>query len=188
MRKDAGAALDSLNPPQPQYKALKAKLAEAAQRRRRRRQADDPAGPGAEVPGQGQEGQGDQEVLMEDPRVPALRERFGLKAPKATPPTTRRWPTRSPSSRRSTASAPSGQLNVGDARRDQRPQAREDRRHHPRQHGALALGAARPRQDLRDGQHPGLHAARRARRQARLEDQDRGRQAEPADADRSARR
>ena len=28
-RQDAGAALDSLNPPQPQYKALKAKLAEA---------------------------------------------------------------------------------------------------------------------------------------------------------------
>ena len=32
-------------------------------------------------------------------------------------------------------------------------------RHHPRQHGALALAAARPRQDLRDGQHSGFHAA-----------------------------
>ena len=36
---DAGAALDSLNPPQPQYKALKAKLAEM------RKGADDVAKP-----------------------------------------------------------------------------------------------------------------------------------------------
>ena len=53
---DAAAALDSLNPPQPQYKALKAKLAEM------RKGADDVAKPmiapgsGAEVQ-QGQEGQ-----------------------------------------------------------------------------------------------------------------------------------
>ena len=74
---DAGAALDSLNPPQPQYKALKAKLAEM------RRGADDVAKP---MIGQGpvlkySKDKKGKEVLMEDPRVPALRERFGLKSP-----------------------------------------------------------------------------------------------------------
>ena len=41
--KDAGAALDGLNPPQPQYKALKAKLAEMRNALGRHRQADHPA-------------------------------------------------------------------------------------------------------------------------------------------------
>ena len=40
-----------------------------------------------------------------------------------------------------------------DRRRAQRQAPRSRRRHHHRQHGALALGAARPRQDLCDGQH-----------------------------------
>jgi murein L,D-transpeptidase YcbB/YkuD len=76
---DAGAALDSLNPPQPQYKALKAKLAEM------RKGADDIAKPMiAQGPvlkyGKEKKGKEIKEVLMEDPRVPALRERFGLKA------------------------------------------------------------------------------------------------------------
>ena len=74
---DAGAALDSLNPPQPQYKALKAKLAEM------RKGADDVAKP---MIAQGpvlkySKDKKGKEVLMEDPRVPALRERFGLKSP-----------------------------------------------------------------------------------------------------------
>ena len=73
---DAGAALDSLNPPQPQYKALKAKLAEM------RKGADDVAKP---MIAQGpvlkySKDKKGKEVLMEDPRVPALRERFGIKA------------------------------------------------------------------------------------------------------------
>jgi murein L,D-transpeptidase YcbB/YkuD len=74
---DAGAALDSLNPPQPQYKALKAKLAEM------RKGADDIAKP---MIAQGpvlkySKDKKGKEVLMEDPRVPVLRERFGLKSP-----------------------------------------------------------------------------------------------------------
>jgi len=74
---DAGAALDSLNPPQPQYKALKAKLAEM------RKGADDVAKP---MIAQGpvlkySKDKKGKEVLMEDPRVPVLRERFGLKSP-----------------------------------------------------------------------------------------------------------
>ena len=77
---DAGAALDSLNPPQPQYKALKAKLAEM------RKGADDVAKPMiAQGPvlkySKDKKGKEVKEVLMEDPRVPALRERFGLKSP-----------------------------------------------------------------------------------------------------------
>jgi murein L,D-transpeptidase YcbB/YkuD len=74
---DAGAALDSLNPPQPQYKALKAKLAEM------RKGVDDVAKP---MIAQGpvlkySKDKKGKEALMEDPRVPALRERFGLKSP-----------------------------------------------------------------------------------------------------------
>jgi murein L,D-transpeptidase YcbB/YkuD len=74
---DAGAALDSFNPPQPQYKALKAKLAET------RNSAGEVAKPMiAQGPvlkfGKDKKGK---EVLMEDPRVPALRQRFGLNAP-----------------------------------------------------------------------------------------------------------
>ena len=59
---------------------------------------------------------------------------------------------------------------------DVKPKTRE-RRHHHRQHGALALDAARSRRDLRDGEHPGLHAEGRAGRQDRVVDQDRRRQA-----------
>ena len=46
-----------------------------------------------------------------------------------------------------------------DRRCAQRPAQRARGRHHHRQHGALALDAARPRQSLCDGQHPGIHAA-----------------------------
>ncbi len=55
-----------------------------------------------------------------------------------------------------------------------------------RQHGALALAAARPRQDLRDGQYPRLHAQGRARPPGAMAHQDRRRQA--ADADAAAQR
>jgi len=74
---DVAAALDSFNPPQSQYKALKAKLAEA------RGGKDDPSKP---VIPQGQvlkysKDKKGKEVLMEDPRVPALRQWFSLTAP-----------------------------------------------------------------------------------------------------------
>ena len=166
------------------YKALKAKLAEM------RNGADDVAKP---MIAQGpvlkySKDKKGKEVLMEDPRVPALRERFGLKSPRRRHHLRQgavRHDRQVPEGKRHQRQRPAQRR---DARRHQRPQAREDGRHHHRQHGALALDAARPRQDLRDGQHPGLHAAGRARRQARLEDQGRGRQAEPADAAASARR
>ncbi len=74
---DVAAALDSFNPPQPQYKALKAKLAEV------RGGKDDPSKP---VIPQGpvlkySKDKKGKEVLMEDPRVPALRQWFSLTAP-----------------------------------------------------------------------------------------------------------
>jgi len=74
---DVAAALDSFNPPQPQYKALKAKLAEA------RGSKSDPSKP---VIAQGpvlkySKDKKGKEVLMEDPRVPALRQWFSLTAP-----------------------------------------------------------------------------------------------------------
>jgi len=75
--KIVAAALGSFNPPQPQYKALKAKLAEA------RGGKDDPSKP---VIPQGpvlkySKDKKGKEVLMEDSRVPALRQWFGLTAP-----------------------------------------------------------------------------------------------------------
>ena len=67
---DAGAALDSLNPPQPQYKALKAKLAEM---RKGASDIDKPMIAQGPVLKYGKEKKGKEvkEVLMEDPRVPA---------------------------------------------------------------------------------------------------------------------
>jgi L,D-transpeptidase YcbB len=68
-------ALDSFNPQQPGYKALKAKLAET-------RQGSDvakPMIPQGPVLKYSKDKKG-KEVLMEDPRVPALRQWFGIKA------------------------------------------------------------------------------------------------------------
>ena len=79
--KDARAALDSFNPQQPGYKALKAKLAEARSGKEVERKAPIPSGPvlkhSTVSQGKGKNKE-TKEVLMEDPRVPALRERFGL--------------------------------------------------------------------------------------------------------------
>jgi murein L,D-transpeptidase YcbB/YkuD len=73
---DAAAALDSYNPPQPQYKALKAKLAEA----RKGSDVEKPMIPAGRALTYGKDKKGKEE-LMSDPRVPALRERFGIKSP-----------------------------------------------------------------------------------------------------------
>jgi L,D-transpeptidase YcbB len=64
---DVGKALDSFNPPQPGYKALKAKLAEI-----RGHNGDN----GPQRIGGGQS----LKVGMTDPRIPALRERLGVTA------------------------------------------------------------------------------------------------------------
>ena len=69
-------ALDSFNPQQPQYKALKKKLIEV----RGGSDVTKPMIPGGPVLKYGKDKKG-KEVLMEDPRVPALRQWFGMKAP-----------------------------------------------------------------------------------------------------------
>ena len=74
---NAGEVLDSHNPPQPGYKALKAKLAAA---RNSTPDAARPRVPNGPVLKYSKNKKGE-EVLMADARVPALRERFGLKAP-----------------------------------------------------------------------------------------------------------
>jgi murein L,D-transpeptidase YcbB/YkuD len=74
---DVAAALDSFNPPQPQYKALKAKLAEA---RGGKADPSKPVIPQGPVLKYSKDKKG-KEVLMEDPRVPALRQWFSLAAP-----------------------------------------------------------------------------------------------------------
>jgi L,D-transpeptidase YcbB len=68
-------ALDSFNPQQPGYKALKAKLAEA----RSGSDVTKPMIPQGPVLKYSKDKKG-KEVLMEDPRVPALRRWFGMKA------------------------------------------------------------------------------------------------------------
>ena len=174
---DVAAALDGYNPQQPQYKALKAKLAEV----RRGSDVEKKVIPSGPVLKYGKDKKGKEEI-MSDERVPALRARFGMKSPEGNTNYDRELSAHDRQVPEGAQPAADRPAHAGDARRHQRPQARQDGRHHPRQHGALALGAARPRQDPRDGQHPGLHAARDARRQAGLEDARRGRQAEPADA------
>jgi murein L,D-transpeptidase YcbB/YkuD len=72
---DVTAGLDSYNPQQPQYKALKAKLAEA----RKGSDVEKPMIPAGPVLKYGKDKKGKEEV-MSDPRVPALRERFGIKS------------------------------------------------------------------------------------------------------------
>ncbi|AMN44653.1 L,D-transpeptidase family protein [Rhodoplanes sp. Z2-YC6860] len=70
---DVAEALDSYNPPQPQFKALKAKLAEA----RKGSDVEKPMIPSGPTLKYSKDKKG-QEVLMSDARVPALRERFGI--------------------------------------------------------------------------------------------------------------
>lgn len=72
---DVRAALDSFNPQQPGYKALKAKLAEV----RNGADVSKPVIPHGQVLKYSKDKKG-KEVLMEDPRVPALRQWFGMKA------------------------------------------------------------------------------------------------------------
>ena len=67
--KDAGKALDEFSPPQKGYQALKAKLAEVRNRSGAGAGHGIPDGPELKLV----------KVPMEDPRVPQLRERLGLK-------------------------------------------------------------------------------------------------------------
>jgi murein L,D-transpeptidase YcbB/YkuD len=77
---DVGAALDSLNPPQPQYKALKAKLAELRKNSGEVEKPVIPSGPVLKYSAQRDKKTKEvKEVVMEDRRVPALRRWFSLK-------------------------------------------------------------------------------------------------------------
>jgi murein L,D-transpeptidase YcbB/YkuD len=75
---DIAAALDSFNPQQPGYKALKAKLAEALGKGEEAGPVHIPAGPVLKLVTP-KKGKG-KTVLMQDERVPLLRERLGVAA------------------------------------------------------------------------------------------------------------
>jgi len=75
-------ALDSFEPPQPQYKALKEKLAELRKGGRDVNKPIIPSGPVLKY-GKVKKGKEVKEVVMDDPRVPALREWFSLSAPES---------------------------------------------------------------------------------------------------------
>ncbi|MGE3150730.1 MAG: L,D-transpeptidase family protein, partial [Pseudorhodoplanes sp.] len=78
---DVGAALASYNPPHPQYKALKAKLAEARARKSDAGPVRIDNGPVLKITRtKAKKGQPAENVFMEDSRVPQLRERLGLAA------------------------------------------------------------------------------------------------------------
>ena len=158
---DAGKVLDSYNPPQAEFKALKAKLAELRSGQARRPRAGGEAGaPRVHVP----EGK----ILrpgMRDARVVALRKRLDIAGDKDNPlyddAVARRGQDVPDGSRhrRRRQSRPQHRARAQRRERKCASAGRRPDRHHHRQHGALALGAARPRQPLRDGQHSGLHAA-----------------------------
>ena len=133
------------------YLALKAKLAEIRAGKADAKQAAIANGPALKVG-------------MQDDRVPQLRERLGVSGDgttydKALADAVKKF-------QQEHQLKVTGTLTPADHRRAQRPPARQADRHHPRQHGALALDAARSRQHLRDRQSCRLHAARDARRQA----------------------
>jgi hypothetical protein len=145
---DLGKTLAQFNPPQPGYRALKTKLAEM------REALDEPVssrvenGPVLRYT----RDSGGKETVMADPRVrPRRRAQHQLQ---------RR-------ARHGGRQAPEGQRHSGhrpierpDHRGDQRPEPRQETRCRPRYHGTLALDAARPRQDARRAQHPGLFRSR----------------------------
>jgi murein L,D-transpeptidase YcbB/YkuD len=78
---NVGNELSAFNPQQPQYKALKAKLAEARGGKEVERKEPIPAGPvlkfGTVTTGKGKDKK-TETVQMEDPRVPTLRQRLGV--------------------------------------------------------------------------------------------------------------
>ncbi len=143
--KDVGEALDGFNPQHPGYKALKAKLAEI------RGNHGEPAT--AHIAGGAM-----LKVGMQDARVPQLRERLGVSGDgnaydKALAEAVKKF-------QQQHKINADRHADHGDRRRAQRQDAGSRGRHHHRQHGALALAAAKPRQDLCDGQHSRFQAAR----------------------------
>ena len=143
--KDVAAALDGFNPQQPGYKALKAKLAEA------RGKAED-AGPARIAGGPVLKLVTDKKrktVLMQDPRVPLLRERLGLAGRRRTTPFYDKPLVDAVEDVPEASNGLHGQrsAHAGDVDALNGPKRDKVDRHHPRQHGALALDAARSRQE-----------------------------------------
>ena len=177
--KDASAALDSYNPPQKLYRELKAKLAEL------RGQGDGPAiqiadGPGAEIhAGARQEAAA---MAMEDTRVPQLRAKLGISENADDT----HYDAKVAEAVRKFQEGAELKRHRRSGRQDrqghQQPEARPPDRHRDRQHGALALAAARPRRALDrrrlcHPQHSGLHAEGDAARRPGLDHQGGHRQA-----------
>ena len=168
--KDASAALDGYNPPHKLYKELKAKLAEL------RGQGDGPVDadrrrPGADVQGRRPRSSAASRAGRSARAAAARQARHHRESP-TTRITTPRSPTPCANSRRAPISRPTGVLDDRTVKAHQQPEARPPDRHRHRQHGALALAAARTRravarQRLCHSQHPGLHAQGDAERRAR---------------------
>ena len=98
---DLPATLDTFNPPQPGYRALKAKLAEMRNEAGRgRARAASTTARCCATPATARAS----ETVMADARVPLLRERLGLAAEANSQLQRRRWRWRSANSRRPTAS------------------------------------------------------------------------------------
>ncbi len=156
---DVAAALDSYNPPQPEFKALKEKLAEL------RKGALAPKAEEEKKPDLVRVGEGKTlHVGMKDARVIALRKRLDIAGDKDNPlyddavrDAVKTFQTASRHRRRRQCSAPTRCARSTARSRGAAPDRRSDRYHH-RQHGALALAAARSRQSARDRQRAGLHA------------------------------
>ena len=182
---DAGAALDSLNPPQPQYKALKAKLAEIRNGAHDVAKPVIAAGSGAEVQ-QGQEGQRDRDGGPARAGAARAVQPEGADGntnyDKALSRRDRQVPEGAAASAPTGSSTPATLDAINGPKREKTVDiiiANMERwRWMPRDLGNTYVMVNIPDFTLRVVQ----------RRQARLEDQDRGRQAEPSRRRCSARR
>ena len=178
VQRPVGRRSTQLNPPQPGYEALKAKLAEL-------REAPEDAA-ARRIP--------DGAVLhytRDQPR-PRNGDDRSARAGAARAPRPARGAELQLQRRAGDGGrqVPEGQRHPGQrpaqrarpSRRSTAPSRAKQARCDPRHHGALALDAARPRQDPRRAQHPGLLRSRLSQRREGLADPHRGRQAGPRDA------
>jgi hypothetical protein len=148
---DAGKALDAFAPQHPAYKKLKAALAEMRGKA---------GGAAKEIPDGRCPPAAAKAAPMEDPRVPLLREK--LRAHRRHVGSQIRRQNRGSREEIPEVARHPGhrQSRQPDHQGAQRPAARPPDRYRDRQHGALALVPARPRQDACHRQPAGIHAAR----------------------------
>ena len=180
--KDASIALDGYNPPQKLYQELKAKLAEL------RGQGDAPVatigdGPALRyTPAKGNKGKKQAEVVVEDPRVPQLRAKLGITENADDTHYDAKVADAVRKFQENAELQCHRRARRTDRQGDQQPEARPTDRHRGRQHGALALAAARPwrardRRRLCHPQHPRLYPQGDAARRPGLDHQGGDRQA-----------